>query len=123
MVALADIFAAATEAIAPEPSVVDRWLPYILGAGGAGFLATLVKFVLALRDSAETREAKAISNLERWRDDSDERANSCLKRLDRQILLTSYWQVRAGVLEHALSTAGCAIPPPEPPPAPLDPVV
>lgn len=98
-------------------SPLNQYLPYVLGAGGAGFLATLVKFLLAIRSSAETREAKAIANLERWRDDADGRAHKCLDRLDRQRTISTYWQTRCGVLEHALSVAGVPFPEaPIPPP-------
>lgn len=103
--------------IAEAPSnPLNQYLPYILGAGGVGFLATGAKFILALRASAETREAKAIANLERWRLDADSRAQRCLDRLDHQRDLTTYWQTRCGVLEHTMSVAGVNVPPALSPP-------
>lgn len=96
---------------------VEEVLPYILGAGGVAFLTAVFKFVQDMRSSAEGREAVAIKNLERWRDDADARADRCLERLDRQRGCTAYWQSYAGMLAHQLASHGHDIPlPPGPPP-------
>lgn len=118
---LADVLIyAATQQTPPPSGGANDWLPYVLGAGGAGFLATLIKFILDLRSNAETRESKAIANLERWRDDADERADTCLRRLDQQRNCTAYWQTYAANLVHALTLAGIEVPAPPGPPPTID---
>lgn len=78
----------------------------LLGAGGATFIWTVVKSYLAVRDSAEVREDKAIANLEKWRDDADTRARNCMVERD-------YWRARAGSLEHIVRSHGIDCPPVE----------
>lgn len=86
----------------------------LLGAGGATFLWTVVRSYLAIRNSAEVREDKAIANLEKWRDDADKRALDCLDRLANSREHIAYWQRRAAVMEHTALIAGLEIPPREP---------
>lgn len=90
----------------------------ILGGGGAAAIYTLVKAVLAIRNSTDTREATAIANLERWRIEADERARTAYYELGFEREVSSYWQRRAGVAEHHLAVHG--VPMPEPPPAPSE---
>lgn len=90
----------------------------ILGGGGAAAIFTLVKAVLAIRQSADTREASAIANLERWRVEADERARTAYAELGYEREVSSYWQRRTGVAEHLLASHGIEVP--EPPPAPQE---
>lgn len=97
-------------------SVLNTLIVTLLGAGGTAFLWTVVKSILAFRNSAEGREDKAIGRLEEFERD-------CRKQLAQERMWGSYWQRRAGVMEHALAQAGIVIPDyPEPPsesPAPF----
>lgn len=88
----------------------------ILGGGGAVAIFTLAKAYLAIRGAADTREASAIANLERWRKDADTRAARAYYELGIEREVSSYWQRRAGVAEHLLARHG--IEPPDPPPTP-----
>lgn len=91
----------------------------ILGGGGAAAIFTLVKAVLAIRASTDTREATAIGNLERWRKEADDRATHAYALLTHERDLTAYWMRRTGMAEHVLATNGIEVPdcPPPPPEA------
>jgi len=95
-------------------------IPLVLGAGGVAFLGTILQFVQAMRNSAETRETKAISNLEKWRDEADERALRCLDDLNYERTVSSYWQRVAGTYQHSLVVGGLEVPDCGPPPAERD---
>jgi hypothetical protein len=88
----------------------------ILSGGGAAAIFTLVRAFLAIRSSADTREAVAISNLERWRVEADNRADRAYAELEHARELSAYWQRRSAVMEHALVLNGGVCPPfPDPP--------
>lgn len=89
----------------------------ILSGGGAAAVFTLVKALIALRSSTDTREATAISNLERWRRDADERADHAYHELGFEREVSAYWQRRAAAAEHALVLSGGVVPECPPPPA------
>jgi hypothetical protein len=91
-------------------SVLNTLIVTLLGAGGTAFIWTLVKSVLAFRNSAESREDKAIARLEQFERD-------CRKQLAHERMWGSYWQRRAGVMEHALASAGIELPNYDPPPS------
>ena len=76
----------------------------LLGAGGATFLWTVVRSYLAIRNSAETREDKAIARLDEWRLDADRRATQAAAERD-------IWRARSGDLEHLLRINGVPVPP------------
>jgi hypothetical protein len=105
--------------------VDTSWLSVILGAGGVGFVGALFKGYKLLRDSAATREKRAIRGLEKWRLDADARTDEALAELDYERSLTAWWGRRAGVLEYALTSRGYPVPPldePKPPrPTPQQP--
>lgn len=90
---------------------IDTVLPLILGAGGAGFLAALTQAVAAWRAGTDTREARAVANLERWRDEADQRATRLQAELDAQHRRLDTWRAWAGSLEYALNTTGVPLPP------------
>lgn len=81
----------------------------VLGAGGATFLWTVVKSILAFRDSAEGREDKAVARLETYERD-------CREQLILERRWTAYWQHRAASLEFLLRVNGVTVPDPEPEP-------
>lgn len=95
---------------------LDSLLPVILGAGGVAFIGTVFQFISAWKNSAETREAKAVGNLEKWRDEADHRALQCLEDLNKERDISAYWRRRTAVLEHACLRHGVEIPPQDPPP-------
>lgn len=97
-------------------TAVQQLAVLVLGGGGAAAIFTLVKAVLAVRASTDTREATAVANLERWRRDADERADTAYYELSKEREVSAYWQRRAGVAEHLLARNG--VPMPQPPPAP-----
>jgi len=82
----------------------------VLSGGGAAAIFTLVKAWLALRASADTREATAIANLERWRIEADTRADRAYAALELERELHAYWQRRAAAMEYALFLQGVPVP-------------
>lgn len=103
----------------------EQVLVLILGAGGATFLWTAVRSYLAIKDNADTREDKAVANLERYRLLADQRADRAEKRLGWQADVADFWRRRSVSLEALLIRKGheAEIPPLPPRPAPpaLDP--
>lgn len=75
----------------------------LFGAGGATFIWTVVKSIIAYRDSAEGREDRAVARLERFEED-------CRSQLAHERVLVNYWCQWAGTLEYALRTAGVTVP-------------
>lgn len=84
-------------------------LPLVLGAGGVAFLGTVFQFIQSIRNSAESRESKALSNIERW-------ANECQENLRYESDVSAYWRRRAATLEHLCLSHGVETPGMEPPP-------
>jgi hypothetical protein len=81
----------------------------LLTTGGATFLWTVIKSVIAFRNSAEGREDKAIGRLERFE-------ASCREQLAAERIWARYWYRRSAVLERSLLSRGVALPPAEPEP-------
>lgn len=81
----------------------------LLGTGGATFVWTMFKSVIAYRDSAEGREDKAIARLEQFERD-------CRTQLAAARAMEAWWCRRAGDLEFALIQAGLPRPPEHPRP-------
>jgi hypothetical protein len=101
----------------------EQIIVLLLGAGGATFVWTLVRSYLAIRGAAETREAVAVKNLERWRDHSDYRAKMLEQKLEHQTDLTEYYRFRSATLEYQMTSEGLEVPPPPPkPPANMEPI-
>lgn len=96
------------------------WLGVVLGGGGVAFLGALFKGFQLLRDGARAREREAIAGLEKWREDSDKRAERALEQADYLRLLAAYWQTRAGTLEYELNRHGLTAPTALPLPLPLE---
>lgn len=71
----------------------------LLSVGGATFLATLFKGVQQWRNGAQASEARAIVNLEKYRNEADARAERAEIRADRNQELIEFWRTRAGDLE------------------------
>lgn len=92
---------------------VQSLVVVILGAGGATFIWTVVRSYLAVRDSAEGREDKAIARLERFEAD-------CREQLRCEREWGHYWQRTAAIYLYALTVHGVPEPPtprrPEDPP-------
>lgn len=76
----------------------------LLGSGGAAFIWTVVKSILALRNSAEGREDKAVARLADFEE-------ACRDQLTAERQWGSYWHRRSGTLEYILRQNGIEIPP------------
>lgn len=83
----------------------------LLGSGGAAFIWTLAKSILAFRNSAEGREDKAVARLEKYEQD-------CRAQLTIERDWGAYWNRRAATLEYLLRINGIDVPPSEPRPTP-----
>jgi len=71
----------------------------LLGTGGATFIWTVAKSVIAWRNSAEGREDKAVARLEQFERD-------CREQLRGEREWGSYWQRRSAMMEYALRQNG-----------------
>lgn len=78
----------------------------LLGTGGATFIWTVAKSIIAFRNSAEGREDKAVARLEKFEAD-------CRQQLQSEREWGGYWQRRAAMLEYLLRSNGIAVPPEE----------
>lgn len=85
----------------------------LLGTGGATFIWTVVKSVIALRNSAESREDKAVARLEQFEED-------CRTQLRIERQWGAYWQRRSAMLEYVLRQNGVEAPPTGPEPENTD---
>jgi hypothetical protein len=81
----------------------------LLGTGGATFIWTVVRSIIAYQNSAEGREDKAVARLEKFESD-------CREQLVIERKWGVYWQRRAATLEYGLRQHGI-----DPPPAPPEP--
>ena len=91
--------------------VVKALIVALFSTGGATFIWTLAKSFIAWRGSAELREDKVISRLEKFE-------RNCREELACERRMGHYWFNRAGTLEYELRKAGVPIParPPKPHP-------
>jgi hypothetical protein len=101
-----------------------QWVLFFLTGSGALGIFTIVRAFLAVRNNVETREGKAIANLEQWRVDADVRAENAEARcsalstqLDVEREWGRYWQIRSARAERALTLAGLELPTPPARPA------
>ena len=85
----------------------------LLTAGGATIVWTVVKSIIAFKNSAEGREDKAVGRLEKFE------AN-CREELAIERKWGAYWSRRAAVLERALLVNGIEPPPMAPEPMSTD---
>lgn len=90
----------------------------VLGGGGAAAIFTLVKAYLAIRADADTREAAAVSTLDRWRREAEQRAAETWDRLEHEREVNEWLFRRVGALEHLALSNGLTIPAYPPKPAP-----
>lgn len=90
-------------------SIVQALVVTLLGTGGATFLWTAFKAVIAWRNSAEGREDRAIARLEKYE-------QNCRRELAHEREISMWWCNRAGDLEHLLRMHGIPIPEPRPQP-------
>lgn len=90
-------------------STVQAIVLALLGTGGATFIWTVVKSVIAFRNSAESREDKAVARLEQFEED-------CRGQLRNERQWGAYWQRRAAMLEYVLRQNGIEAPPTGPEP-------
>jgi hypothetical protein len=102
-------------------SVLNTLIVALLSAGGATFIWTVVRSVIAYRNSAEGREDKAIARLEKFEE-------NCRDQLARERTWGAYWQRRTATMEHAILAHVCKVdgtslelPPFEEPPEPQSP--
>lgn len=85
----------------------------LLGTGGATFIWTIVRSIIAWRNSAEGREDKAVARLEKFEED-------CREQLRCERAWGAYWHRVAGIYEFSLVRNGIDLPPvPPEPPEPL----
>lgn len=90
----------------------------IFSVGGAGAVAALAKGINNWRAGAARTEARAIQNLEKYRDESDARANAESHRASYYHDLAEYWRDRAGNAEYKIRTTWGASEIPTPGPIP-----
>ena len=76
----------------------------LLGTGGAAFIWTVAKSVIAFKNSAEGREDKAVARLEKFEE-------ACRDQLREEREWGSHWQRRAATLEYLLRQNGIPVPP------------
>lgn len=90
----------------------------VVTGGGAAFVWALARAFGLIRSGAVRTEARAIQNLEQWRDEADERAARIGHRLDYQVTLTEYHRSNyADLAHHVRLTWGAEnLPPIGPPP-------
>ena len=67
----------------------------LLGTGGATFVWTVAKSIIAFKNSAEGREDKAVGRLEKFEE-------TCRKQLTRERKWSGYWSRRAARLERVV---------------------
>lgn len=84
----------------------------LLSAGGATFVWTVFKSIIAWRNSAEGREDRAVGRLEKFEAD-------CREQLREEREWGRYWHRAAGVYLYAITVHG--VPEPSLPPCPRDP--
>jgi hypothetical protein len=87
----------------------------LLGTGGATFVWTVAKSIIAFKNSAEGREDKAVGRLEKFE-------SECRQQLAHERKWVSFWSRRAAVLERVIlvKLGPEHLPTPDPEPAPLD---
>lgn len=90
----------------------------VFSVGGAAVVTALFKGINGWRAGAARTEARAIQNLEKYRDDADWRADVADHRRAYAEDTSDYWRARAGNAEHKIRTAlgEDAIPPTGPVP-------
>lgn len=81
----------------------------LLGTGGATFIWTVAKSVIAWKNSAEGREDKAVARLEQFEKD-------CRAQLRTEREWGTYWQRRSGQAEYILHREGIEFNPTGQPP-------
>lgn len=81
----------------------------LLSTGGAAFIWTMARSILAFRNSAESREDRAVARLETYERDAREQL-----RCER--IWGAYWHRVAGLYEWALVRNGIELPPVPPEP-------
>lgn len=91
----------------------------VFSAGGAATLAALSKGINGWRAGAARTEARAIQNLEKYRDEADERARQAEHRGAYQHDLAEYWRDRAGNAEYKIRTTWGDAQIPTPGPVPV----
>lgn len=86
-------------------STLTGILVAVFSMGGAAVLTALFKGVNGWRAGAARTEARAIQNLEKYRDDADWRATVAEHRESYKSDLADYWRARAGNAEHVIRTS------------------
>lgn len=76
----------------------------VFSTGGAVVIGTIVKGINGWRAGAARTEARAISNLEKYRDEADHRAAIEKHEKDYAYDLAAYWRDRAGNAEFVIRT-------------------
>lgn len=88
--------------------IVTTLITALIGVGGAGFIATLIKGWGSLRSGARAREREAVADLARARDEADERSRMAIADRD-------YWRLISARYAYQLMRSGLD-------PDPADPV-
>lgn len=81
-------------------TVLNAALVAIFSIGGAAAIGALFKGMGLIRSGAARTEARAIKNLERYRDEADDRAARVSHRLDYARELTEYHRSNYADLAH-----------------------
>ena len=77
----------------------------VFSVGGAGVIATIFKGINGWRAGAARTEARAITNLEKYREEADWRAAQESHRAAYNHDLAEYWRDRAGNAEFKIRTS------------------
>jgi hypothetical protein len=81
----------------------------LIGAGGATFVATLIKGWSSLRSGARSLEKEAVADLARARDEAEDRCRKAVRDGE-------FWRSTAGSYAYQLIRAGKTPDPPDPVP-------
>lgn len=85
-------------------STLAAVLVAVFSVGGAAVITALSKGINGWRAGAARTEARAIQNLEKYRDEADWRAEVAEHRAAYRQEVAEYWRARAGNAEHKIRT-------------------
>jgi DNA-binding PadR family transcriptional regulator len=91
-----------------------EWLNTLLGAGAAATLWTIFRGVQMLRNDTTARTDKAVADLERWRQEADERTRAAREDADHYLNLADHWREEYGSVVFLARAAGVTLPDPRP---------
>lgn len=91
-----------------------EWLNTLLGAGAAATIWTVFRGVQMLRNDTTAQTRQGIADLERWRNEADDRTTAARADADYYLDLADHWRRAYGGVEYVARQAGITLPAPEP---------